>query len=67
MGDNQQHLKIMIRTDKGALEAVKWNVSALALPRPGERIDLAVTLEENVWQGKKRIQCLIEDFRPTGI
>jgi single-stranded-DNA-specific exonuclease len=65
MGDHDQHVKITVEGGRNRIEAVKWNVAAAELPKPGSRIDLAFTLEENSWQGRKRIQCLIEDFRES--
>jgi len=63
----EKHLKFSVSGRSGrALEAVWWNgVDELngQTPGTGSRIELAYTLEPNVWQGVKRLQLSIKDMR----
>src|SRR6266404_1118968 len=62
----EKHLKLSVSGHSGrALEAVWWNgVDELngQTPGTGSRIEIAYTVEPNVWQGVKRLQLSIKDI-----
>lgn len=63
----EKHLKLWLRGSAGNIfEAVWWegvtNSSGQTFGR-GNRIELAYTPEENVWNGVSRLQLVIEDAR----
>lgn len=66
MGDAEQHLKLQLRSGDATVEAVAWNSDRSRMPRIGDRVDVAFGVERNEWRGRVRVQCLIEDFRPSG-
>ncbi|HMM79347.1 MAG TPA: single-stranded-DNA-specific exonuclease RecJ [Pyrinomonadaceae bacterium] len=63
----EKHLKLKLESDSGRqLEAVWWDgVDQLKgrTLRRGSRIELAYVLEVNNWQGNRKIQLVVEDFR----
>jgi single-stranded-DNA-specific exonuclease len=62
-----KHLKLKLRGDIGGVfEAVWWDGVSRSFGqtlRPGRRIELAYTPEENIWNGTSRLQLVIEDAR----
>lgn len=63
----EKHLKLWLRGDSGTLfEAVWWDgvnrLTGQTLSR-GDRIELAYTPEENIWNGTSRLQLVVEDIR----
>lgn len=63
----EKHLKLKLESDSGRqLEAVWWDgvdQSKGRTLRRGSRIELAYVLEVNNWQGNRKIQLVVEDFR----
>ncbi|KXJ99514.1 MAG: single-stranded-DNA-specific exonuclease RecJ [Acidobacteria bacterium OLB17] len=63
----EKHLKLHLESDSGRqLEAVWWDGvdrSKGRTLRRGSRIELAYVLEINSWQGNRKIQLVVEDFR----
>lgn len=63
----ERHLKLKLESDSGRqLEAVWWDGVDLSKGRTlrrGSRIELAYVLEVNNWQGNRKIQLVVEDFR----
>lgn len=61
------HLKLKLRGDSGGVfEAVWWDGVSRSFGqtlRPGRRIELAYTPEENIWNGTSRLQLVVEDAR----
>lgn len=62
-----KHLKLKLRGDSGSVfEAVWWDGVSRSFGqtfRPGKRIELAYTPEENIWNGTSRLQLVVEDAR----
>ena len=62
-----KHLKLKLVSESGRqLEAVWWDGvdrSKGRTLRRGSRIELAYVLEVNNWQGNRKIQLVVEDFR----
>jgi single-stranded-DNA-specific exonuclease len=64
-GADRQHLRLVVRCNGSALhEAIGFRLGHLAphLQRQ-RRIDLAYTLEVNEWNGERKLQLNIKDFR----
>lgn len=63
----ERHLKLRLAdSERRQFEAVWWNgvenMNGLQL-RPNTRLDLAYTPEGNTWNGKTRLQLVIQDLR----
>ncbi len=63
----EKHIKLDLSDAKGKrFEAVWWDGVERSKERtlkPGTRIELAYTAEANSWQGRKRLQLVIEDVK----
>ena len=61
-GNLQNHLKINFSTPDGKMfECKKWN-SGLTGQKEGEKLNIAFSLEENVFNGKTFLQLMIKDL-----
>lgn len=64
MGREQQHLKIQLGRGFSQVDAVLWNGASRSRELLDTRyIDIAGSLETNVWNGNERAQIRIADFR----
>ena len=63
----EKHLKLKLGSDTGRqFEAVWWDGVDRSKGRTllrGSRIELAYVLEVNNWQGNRKVQLVVEDFR----
>ncbi|MCA1594342.1 MAG: DHH family phosphoesterase, partial [Acidobacteria bacterium] len=62
----ERHLKLRVSGADGRVhEAIWWGGTeeCAATPRPGERIELAYTIETNTWQGSTKLQLVVEDMK----
>lgn len=63
----EKHLKLYLEdTENRRFEAVWWHGVERAKERtlrPGGGIEIAYTLEANMWQGTRRLQLVVEDLR----
>lgn len=68
MGQEHQHLKFSIVSDKKNLTVVAFGQGNLAtlLSAPTEQINLAVKVSLNEWRGKKTVQLMLEDLQING-
>jgi single-stranded-DNA-specific exonuclease len=64
-GAEGQHLKLVVRRNGGApQEAIGFRLGHLAEHlRRHRRIDIAYTLEVNEWNGERKLQLNLKDFR----
>ena len=64
-GEAPPHLKLRLHDQReAAWEAVGWRMGERAGEAPsGSIIDLAFQLEVNEWNGEKRMQLVLQDFR----
>lgn len=63
IGGERKHLKLGLRDGRGVFwDAIFFRHGHLLSELPG-RVDVAYTLEVNVWNGKKRLQLNIQDLR----
>ncbi len=58
----EKHLKLTLSDGKTRCEAIGFN---LAEKLPAGPIDVAFTLQENVWNGRTTVQLNIRDLRPA--
>jgi single-stranded-DNA-specific exonuclease len=64
----ERHLKFEVRGADGRThEAVWWGGAEreTATPTPGQRIELAYTVETNHWKGNTRLQLVVEDLKDS--
>ena len=68
MGQEHQHLKFSIVSDKKNLTVVAFGQGNLAtlLTAPTGQINLAVKVSLNEWRGKKTVQLMLEDLQING-
>jgi len=62
----ERHLKFNVNTADGRVhECIWWNGTerVTTTPRPGERIELAYSVEANCWNGRTRLQLVVEDLK----
>lgn len=64
MGREHQHLKILTSGQAGIVDAILWNGAARSRELLGARsVDMVGALEINTWNGSRRAQFKISDFR----
>lgn len=63
MGKQQEHVKLTLNDHYKLFEAVAFKYGNRPLPFKGKRIDLAVQLDFNTWQGVESVQLLLKDYR----
>jgi single-stranded-DNA-specific exonuclease len=62
-GDEQRHLKLGLRDSRGVFwDAIFFRHGHLLADLP-DRVDLAYTLDVNVWNGERRLQLNVQDLR----
>lgn len=64
----ERHLKFNLNTSDGRVyEAIWWGgvERSPATPRPGASIELAYTVEANTWNGRTRLQLVVEDLKSS--
>jgi single-stranded-DNA-specific exonuclease len=62
----ERHLKFNVNTADGRVhECIWWGGTEriTTTPRPGARIELAYSIEANCWNGRTRLQLVVEDLR----
>ncbi|MBC7932635.1 MAG: single-stranded-DNA-specific exonuclease RecJ [Rubrivivax sp.] len=62
----ERHLKFNVNTADGRVhECIWWSGTErmTTTPRPGERIELAYSVEANCWNGRTRLQLVVEDLK----
>jgi len=62
----EKHLKLRVGKGAKLFDALGWNQGEQAkLLKPGDSLDLAFTLGENIYQGIASLQMVIKDLRPS--
>jgi single-stranded-DNA-specific exonuclease len=61
------HLQLRLRDARGALwEAIGWRMGERANElSAGAKIDVAFQLDTNEWNGQRKLQLVLQDFRPA--
>lgn len=66
MGSEQKHLRLTLRDERGvAWDAVFFRQGHLSGQVPGQ-VDVAYTLDVNVWNGEKLLQLNVQDLQEAG-
>ena len=68
IGENRNHLRITAhKSDKTRrISIMKFHTSPDDFPYEiGDNVDLAVSLDSNVWRGETRLSIILKDIRPT--
>ncbi|MCB0064322.1 MAG: hypothetical protein KDE19_19495, partial [Caldilineaceae bacterium] len=66
IGSQKQHMRLVVDSDANTLvmDAVAFRQGEwVAHLSEGSRVDLAFQLDVNEWQGRKRLQLIVEDLR----
>ncbi|MBA2755151.1 MAG: single-stranded-DNA-specific exonuclease RecJ [Chloroflexia bacterium] len=66
IGRDRSHLKFQVRVGGRELPVLAWGAADRGqelLRDP--RVDVALTLEEDAWNGRPRLQAIARDFRPA--
>ncbi len=64
VGKENQHLKIVLKSEKGnIIEGVGFNLGNKK-PEIGSLVDIAYHVVENFWNSRKRIEARIRDIKP---
>ncbi len=67
MGRERQHLKLQTHGPAGLVDAILWSGAERSRELVGVRaVDVVGYLERNEWNGTRRVQLRIADFRPSG-
>jgi single-stranded-DNA-specific exonuclease len=62
----ERHLKFNVNTSDGRVhDCIWWGGAerAAATPRPGQSIELAYSVDANCWNGRTRLQLVVEDLK----
>jgi single-stranded-DNA-specific exonuclease len=64
-GNDGRHLRVQLRTSAGlVVNGMAFSLAdAYSDLSRGGLVDIAFSLAENVWQGKKTLQLMVKDFR----
>jgi single-stranded-DNA-specific exonuclease len=65
VGGEGQHLKLLLRQGTSAFDAVAFRKGSMAASLP-RRVDVAFTLERNVYMGVESLQLNVQDIRAAG-
>lgn len=67
VGSENSHLKLRLVDDDAGLDAIGFRMAEShgPLARSGEPLDVAARLEEDSWNGRRRLQAKLVDLRPA--
>ncbi len=66
MGSERNHLKVVVDVGGNRLDAIAWRGAERSRELMARRtVDLVGRLEINAWNGRERVQMILEDFRAT--
>ena len=65
VGAEGRHLKLKVSDGRLVFDAIGFGMGEWAERMPA-RVDLAFTLEENEWNGERRLELNVQDLRPAG-
>ncbi len=66
MGAEKNHLKVVVEAGGSRIDAILWNGADRSRELMARRtVDLLGRLEINAWNGRQRVQVILDDFRAT--
>lgn len=66
VGANNQHLKLWVFAQENKIDAIGFSMAKRVRDlQENLHIDLAFTLNRNVWQGRESLQMVLSDISPT--
>ncbi len=64
VGSDKSHLKVELKQGDVSVQGIAFSMAdKLSLLQSGEAVDVAYTIEENIWRGKRTLQLGIKDIR----
>ncbi len=61
----EQHIKFSIKQDNTVISGIGFNMAQhFGMLQSGKPVDIAFTIDENEWNGEKRLQLKVIDLRP---
>ncbi len=63
MGREQNHLKLKVLKDKQVFDGVGFSMAEKADLAPGDQINIAYTINKNIWKNKTSIQLKLRDIK----
>lgn len=63
VGTEGKHLKLKLSKDNNKIEAIAFGFGTSHKLKAGEKVDIAYTIEENIWNNKTSIQLKIKDIK----
>ena len=67
VGDEGRHLKLVVGGQKTGVkfEGIGFGLGEKAKIQVGDKADIVYTIDENEWDGEKRLQLKIKDLRKS--
>lgn len=65
MGNAGQHLKLLVSSGRNQFPALIFH-RAEEWPQSATSVDLVFGISVDTWQGKRQVNLMVEDFRPSG-
>jgi single-stranded-DNA-specific exonuclease len=60
----EQHIKFSIKQDNTVMSGIGFNMAQhFGMLQSGKPVDIVFTIDENEWNGEKRLQLKVIDFR----
>lgn len=66
VGNDQQHLKLKLRQENKVFDTIGFDLGNLGKKiEPKDKIDIAYSIEENLWNGRRSLELYIKDLRES--
>jgi len=68
VGREKQHLKLTLAQGNETIDGIAFHLGNLAAKlRGGSQVDVAATLEQNIWNGRKELQLRVKDIKSLSL
>ncbi|OGY17322.1 MAG: hypothetical protein A2785_00420 [Candidatus Chisholmbacteria bacterium RIFCSPHIGHO2_01_FULL_49_18] len=68
VGREKQHLKLTLAQGNETIDGIAFSLGNLAAKlRGGSQVDVAATLEQNIWNGRKELQLRVKDIKSLSL
>lgn len=61
----EKHLKLKLEIGGQSFDAIGWGMAEVNTG--GRKVDIAFTMEENIWQNTKSVQLVLKDIKQAGV